>query len=115
MKKTTKKKTTKKVVKKSTETLLSGKGSNPTYPTHEYSASIKSMGVTESVVGTSISDVIEKISNLRIKKGVAVLTISHGLANKERVLNRIQIMRLFNHNPGVKQMAILQISSLYNL
>lgn len=85
-----------------------------TKTTPKYSASIKIMGKTYKASGKTIEEALSKIDNQNAK-GPGILTITKGKDSKERILPAPQVSRLFNLSPLMREIALKQVSQLFEL
>ena len=80
-----------------------------------YTARLKILGKTYDSKGETIVEAITNFSIPGVPRGVGVLIVSNGDKTKEKILPAKLTWRLFNPSPTMKNLAIKQISSLFNL
>lgn len=81
----------------------------------KYEASIRVFGKIFKATGSSP---IEALSNLKIEGkagGVSVLSVAHGKEKRDRVLNVGQVSRLFSQSKLMREVALKNLSMLFNL
>ena len=80
-----------------------------------YELSLKVMGKTVSVTGTSVLDALNKLQVFRSKGSMGILTVSHGTKKAEKVLSRVLMKNLFSMSNTVREVAIKNIARLFYL
>ncbi len=65
--------------------------------------------------GNSVSEALLNITPLNQPKGVTILSITKGDVTREKILAGFQVARLFSPSRLVKEIALKNISSLFNL
>lgn len=81
-------------------------------PTSEYKATVKVLGKTYSSAGSSLSEVIANLKPINCK-GRGILVITHNGLQKERILTNILTYRLFNSHGLTKDVAIKNVSLMF--
>lgn len=94
-------KTTKKVVKKRVT-------ASP------YTASIKLFGKVYTATGSSVGEAISKLEVGKVAKGASVLTITKGDISRSKILNAAQVMRLFSLSRLMHEVALKNVSMLFD-
>lgn len=79
-----------------------------------YTATIEVVGKTFTSDGSSVVEAIRGLKPGNVK-GAAVLTISNGETTRERILPRVVVQRLFNLSPTMREMALKNVSLLFDL
>lgn len=79
-----------------------------------YTAVLKVMGKTTTAEGASVSEAISKLSSLGTRGNMSILTVSYGTKKREKVLNRAQTNRLFTQSRLMREVALKNVSALFD-
>lgn len=78
-----------------------------------YTASLKSFGRIHKGEGETIQEAIQSLNMGHFVKGVSVLTISKDGVSKDKILTAPQTYRLFSVSRLMKEIALKQISLMF--
>lgn len=81
----------------------------------KYSAKVKILGKTYTANGKTVYDAIANLKPAGRAAGVGILSIAKGKQNKEVVLNKGQVARLFALSPLMREVAIKQTAMRLNI
>ena len=84
----------------------------PKKTTKEYTATAHVLGKKYTAKGKTVQEAVSKVK-VGVAKGKTILVVSNGKEEKERILNVIQTNRLFNSLGMTKEVAIKNISTLF--
>ena len=79
---------------------------------NEYKVTVRVLGKTYEATGATVSEALLNL-NPQNCKGVGVMVVSHGDVKKERILAPATLFRLFNTAGMSKQIAIKNVSILF--
>lgn len=79
-----------------------------------YLASIKLFGKLYTANGETAVEAISKLEVGKVAKGASVLTITKGDRIHSKILNTVQVMRLFTPSRVMREVALKQVSSLFD-
>lgn len=78
-----------------------------------YTASINIFGTTYTSTAPSVKECLEALQARNVK-GHGVLVVSHGEVKKDRILNSGQVFRLFSASRMMREIAIKQVSMMFD-
>lgn len=78
----------------------------------EYKASVKVLGRSYSATGSSLSEVIANLKPVNCK-GRGILVIENNGNKKERILTNVLTYRLFNSHGLTREVAIKNVSLMF--
>lgn len=81
--------------------------------TDEYKLSIKILGRTYESNGKTMIEALNKLDIKNVKGVRGIITVEHGQIKKDRILMPLQANRLFNSYGLMKEIAIKNISYLF--
>lgn len=97
----TKTSTTKKVTKKVAEPA--------------YTVTLSMFGRKHTSQGATVTEALNNLQAQGLAKSKVILSVSDGKVTKDRVLMPFLVNKLLTLSPSMKQVAVKQISSLFNL
>lgn len=80
-----------------------------------YTAVLKVMGRTAKSEGSSVIEAIAGLKSLGTRGTVSILTVSYGEKTREKILNRAQTNRLFTLSRLMREVALKNVSALFDL
>lgn len=78
-------------------------------------ASIKILGKIYTSKGKTVAEALANLQPVGVTKGSSILSISNGERSRDRVLNTIQTYRLFSPSKLTREIALKNISLLFDL
>jgi|SRR3990167_3660828 len=80
----------------------------------EYKASIKILGKIYASTGSTAKEAIENLKPIGKCAGVSVITVSKGEIKREKILTSVNTFRLFSLSPTTRNVAIKNMSILFD-
>jgi len=87
----------------------------PEKKTVKYKASIRILGKVYRAGGDTPSDAISNLKPAGVAKGFSLLTVSKGKIAKDRIIGGALTFRLFGGGRIMREMALKQVSQLFNI
>jgi len=81
----------------------------------EYLARVKIGGRTYTANGDTVSSALVKLKPQGVAKSVSIVSITKGTMTKERILTAPQTFRLFNGGRFMREVALNNVSLLFDL
>lgn len=79
-----------------------------------YAATIKVLGKTYTSTGSSVREALENLAPGKAK-GISILSMTKGELKRDKVLNFGQTFRLFSASPLMREIALKQVTMLFDL
>lgn len=80
-----------------------------------YTATLSLYGKTYVGTGATVMEAVEAITLKNAPKVRGVLTLTKGSETKDRILNPLQVQRLFALSPMMRQVQLKNVSLLFGL
>lgn len=79
-----------------------------------YEASIKVFGKVYKSKGSSVKEVLENLKVEGKAGGTCVLTVSNGDKKRDRIMNGVQLFRLFSSSRLMREIALKNVTLLFD-